>query len=382
MSGNLSLRDFGYPKKRIDLVESTTSRWKLPDRQPQSALVLASPSQQKLFLVRKTVVDSGNQQRILGYFIEEAKEHLDTLEHGLLELRSIVKEPDRVNELFRAAHSVKGGAAMLGYGSIQKTAHRLEDSFKVLQEHPIQVDQKLETLFLRGYDTLKDLIDQLQGPFGLQEDDAKKTVEAAEKNFAQLHSYLDRLVSAGSAPAEKPSTPRQKAKPGAPTAKFVPQVTPVLKQMLQLFKQRETPENRQKLQSLCKRLAQLGIGIDRWQELVQLSHKAIANSQNQFSTLAPVIIKELKHAGDLVQAGKSDTIAPSPHLKNLGSATPATPTPPTEKPDGRAKQITLPLEPKAAAKALIQAFDKPQLTQLTKILAQAVRSSSGAAARK
>jgi type IV pili sensor histidine kinase/response regulator len=32
-------------------------------------------------------VDAGSQQRILGYFIEEAKEHLDTLEKGLLELR-------------------------------------------------------------------------------------------------------------------------------------------------------------------------------------------------------------------------------------------------------------------------------------------------------
>lgn len=320
-------------------------------------------------------MDSGNQQRILGYFIEEAKEHLDTLEHGLLELRSVVREPDRVNELFRAAHSVKGGAAMLGYGSIQKIAHRLEDAFKVLQEHPIKVDQKLETLFLRGYDTLKDLIEQLQGPFGLQEDDAKKTVQAAEENFAQLQSYLARLLSGGNAPADKPSAPREKAKAGAPTAKFASQIMPVLRQMLQLFKQRETPENRQKLQALCKRLAQLGIGIDHWQELVQISHKAIANPQNQFSNLAPVIIRELKHAGDLIQSGKSDAIAPSPHLKNLLSPKPV-------KTDSGAKQITLPVEPKAAAKALIQAFDKQQLSQLTKILAHALRSSSGTAARK
>ena len=78
-------------------------------------------------------MDAGNQQRILGYFIEEAKEHLETLEKGLLDLPSVVKEPERVNEMFRAAHSVKGGAAMLGFGSIQKTAHRLEDSFKILK---------------------------------------------------------------------------------------------------------------------------------------------------------------------------------------------------------------------------------------------------------
>jgi HPt (histidine-containing phosphotransfer) domain-containing protein len=36
---------------------------------------------------------------------------------------------------------------MLGFDSIQKTAHRLEDSFKVLKEHEVNVDRKLETCF-------------------------------------------------------------------------------------------------------------------------------------------------------------------------------------------------------------------------------------------
>ena len=79
-------------------------------------------------------MDTANQQRILGYFIEEAKEHLQTLEQGILQLATSVRDAETVNEMFRAAHSVKGGAAMLGYTSIQKTAHRLEDSFKILKE--------------------------------------------------------------------------------------------------------------------------------------------------------------------------------------------------------------------------------------------------------
>ena len=67
---------------------------------------------------------SEQQQRIMGYFIEEAKDHLNTIEQGLLNLQSTVEDPEMVNEVFRAAHSVKGGAAMLGIDSMHKTAHR------------------------------------------------------------------------------------------------------------------------------------------------------------------------------------------------------------------------------------------------------------------
>ena len=59
-----------------------------------------------------------DQQKILGYFIEEAKEHLETLERGILDLSAVIEDQERVNEMFRAAHSVKGGAAMLGYSGI------------------------------------------------------------------------------------------------------------------------------------------------------------------------------------------------------------------------------------------------------------------------
>ena len=67
-------------------------------------------------------MDTASQQRILGYFIEEAKEHLQTLEQGILNLSTSAQDTEMVNEMFRAAHSVKGGAAMLGYSSIQKNS--------------------------------------------------------------------------------------------------------------------------------------------------------------------------------------------------------------------------------------------------------------------
>jgi chemotaxis protein histidine kinase CheA len=94
------------------------------------------------------------QQQILRFFIEEAKEHLDTIEQGLLHLEATIADNEAMNHLFRAAHSIKGGAAMLGFDSIHKTGHYLEDYFKLIKDHPLKVDRKLEDLFLKGFDAL------------------------------------------------------------------------------------------------------------------------------------------------------------------------------------------------------------------------------------
>lgn len=63
---------------------------------------------------------------------------------------------------------------MLGYTSIQKTAHRLEDAFKVFKDNTITVDETLKSLFLNAYDVLQELLEKLQSPFGLQEEEIEK----------------------------------------------------------------------------------------------------------------------------------------------------------------------------------------------------------------
>ena len=348
-------------------------------------------------------MDAENHQRIREYFIAEAKEHLETIEKGLLNLRSVMQDPEQVNEMFRAAHSVKGGAAMLGFSSIQKTAHRLEDAFKILQEGNIKIDQQLETLFLEGYDTLKDLVEKLQGPFGLREEEAQQTLAAAEPSFTRLQNYLKKLVSGAHESPTVSSPPVAQTKTATTAAAAATSVPPnfasvvmeSLKQMLQLFKQPETPENRQKLQSLVKNLAKAAPTIKPWQAMLSVCFKAIANSQNAFGVLAPLVIKELKLASDQLQANSATAVAASPALQKMAGLSTATaavtqkqtaPTTATanepaasskvqEKPTTTPKQITVPVEPRAAAKALIQGFDRPQLLQLVKLLAQATRSS-------
>ncbi|ACK68008.1 putative CheA signal transduction histidine kinase [Rippkaea orientalis PCC 8801] len=281
-----------------------------------------------------------DQQKILGYFIEEAKEYLETLEKGILELSSVVEDKEGVNEMFRAAHSIKGGAAMLGYGSIQTIAHRLEDAFKILRENKVPVDQKLESYFLKGYDVLQDLIEKLQSPFGLKPDEAEAIVESTAPTFVELQTYLNQLLAGGTTTEtiENIST----------------EARSLLKQMLALFKQQDTPKNRQNLQELCDTLARISPQEKGWQILVKTASKAIANPQHSYRILAPVVIKELKIGSDLMELNRGEDIIPSYGLEQLATA--------------KIPQLLVSLDPKMMAATLRQVFNQQQVSQLLQLL--------------
>ncbi|MGQ4648393.1 response regulator [Lyngbya aestuarii] len=280
------------------------------------------------------------QQRILGYFVEEAKDHLNTIEQGLLNLQSTMEDIEMVNEIFRAAHSVKGGAAMLGIDCIQQVAHRLEDCFKALKESPVKADYQLESLFLQVFDILQSLVEQLQRPFGLTEEIARDIMADAEQVFEELNTHLTQLIKKATtsqvapnkviqAVDEPPSLVRNQVsqKTSIPSGKntkvpsltFKREVLLQLREMIRLFKQQDNQTSRQALQKHCRVLANLGEGRDLsgWSELIEVSRVAITRPQNSYNQLANLVIKEIKQAQELVTAGCSAEIAPSDKMKAL-----------------------------------------------------------------
>ena len=104
-------------------------------------------------------MDAEQQKRILGFFIEEAKEHIATISAGLKDFNATQADPEAITELYRAAHSIKGGAAMLSLGSIQRVSHRLEDNFKLLKESSAPpVTPQIESLLREGFQGLEQLV--------------------------------------------------------------------------------------------------------------------------------------------------------------------------------------------------------------------------------
>ncbi|WP_315790840.1 hybrid sensor histidine kinase/response regulator [Fischerella sp. JS2] len=95
-------------------------------------------------------------------FLEEATDYLNTVEGILLEIETNHRiAPDKINAALRAAHSIKGGAGMMGFRSLSDLAHRLEDSFKVLKtrKNSLEIDTELQSLLLSGVDWLRQIVE-------------------------------------------------------------------------------------------------------------------------------------------------------------------------------------------------------------------------------
>jgi chemotaxis protein histidine kinase CheA len=331
-----------------------------------------------------------NKQQIVHYFIEEAQEHLDVVEQGLLDLGEVIKDADRVNEMFRAAHSVKGGAAMLGFDSIQKTAHQLEDCFKVMRDHSVPVDQQLESMFLKGYDTLKELVGELANSptLTLRPEIVDPIVIGSTANFVALKEYLNDLlsmstVSPDASPAFQPKPVTAAVVNSSPTAVIAPPVNIAakvmenLRAMLGAFKQGEATAPRPQISSYGQNLSALGQDTATWQNILKIAHQAINNSANTYEALAPVVIKDLKLAGDLLAVGRGAEIAPSSALQALAVTSapvvkPAILTPPAM-PTAPA-QISIPLDSRAAAQAILRNFNRQQITELVVLLHRAINT--------
>jgi chemotaxis protein histidine kinase CheA len=321
-----------------------------------------------------------NKQQIIHYFIEEAQEHLDVVEQGLLDLGEVIKDADRVNEMFRAAHSVKGGAAMLGFDSIQKTSHQLEDCFKILRDHAIPVDRQLETMFLKGYDALKELVAELANSptLTLRPEVVDPIVHNSLGNFADLKEYLSDLLSMGTMAPEHFEETAAPVRPIvvevnqgataviAPPVNIAAQVMEQLKAMLADFKQGEAQAPRAKVAAYCQKLATIH-GDVHWQNILKIAAQSIGNSANSYEVLAPTVIKELKLAGDLLAAGRAAEIAPTPTLQQLALASaPIAPPAPA--------QVSIPLDSRAAAQAILRSFNRQQVTELVVLLHRAINA--------
>ncbi|MBE9007941.1 response regulator [Fortiea sp. LEGE XX443] len=97
-------------------------------------------------------------------FLEEATDYLNTLEGVLLEIDTSHRiDLEKINGALRAAHSIKGGAAMMGFRVLSDLAHRLEDAFKVLKtrKSSLEIDQQLQSLLLSAIDWMRQIVELL-----------------------------------------------------------------------------------------------------------------------------------------------------------------------------------------------------------------------------
>lgn len=96
---------------------------------------------------------------MLQVFLEEAREHLDGVEGALLSLESSgTVDMDVINEIFRAVHSVKGGAGFFGLNAIKTLSHAMENVLGKMRKAELSVTPEVIGVLLKSADTLVKLI--------------------------------------------------------------------------------------------------------------------------------------------------------------------------------------------------------------------------------
>ncbi|MCI0508791.1 CheA signal transduction histidine kinase [Chromohalobacter marismortui] len=89
-------------------------------------------------------------------FFEEAEELLGDMERHLLELDLDEPDPEQLNAIFRAAHSIKGGAGTFGFSVLQETTHMLENLLDYARQGELTLRTDIVDLFLETKDMLHD----------------------------------------------------------------------------------------------------------------------------------------------------------------------------------------------------------------------------------
>lgn len=95
-------------------------------------------------------------------FVNEALFMMEQYEESMLALESSADPQDHIGRIFRVAHSIKGGAAAVGFEDLSKFAHKAEDLLSILRTKPENINTEIITLFLAVGDQFKLRLNQLK----------------------------------------------------------------------------------------------------------------------------------------------------------------------------------------------------------------------------
>jgi two-component system chemotaxis sensor kinase CheA len=97
---------------------------------------------------------------ILKEFVAEAREHLATIESDLLAIEDGGAEidEDRVNKVFRAAHSIKGASGFFGLDKIKELAHKAETVLDLIRSRKLAPNAEITNLLLGAFDKLREMV--------------------------------------------------------------------------------------------------------------------------------------------------------------------------------------------------------------------------------
>jgi chemotaxis protein histidine kinase CheA/ActR/RegA family two-component response regulator len=254
------------------------------------------------------MIKTKEKQLLMSDFIQESKDYLSIIQQGLLNLNSTVKDPSLMSELEQAAHFITSGAAMLELNAIKYASVHLENIFQLLRDHrEIVINKQLESLLISLWETLHELVTEVSETTGLDTQKSAQILATVKPIFTELTEYLNKF------------NPGNNSQENDDIHKFLRLGMTKLREILQLFKGKDQPEYRQKIQNICDNLAAEGEKYSCYNlsYLLIKYGQAIANENNSYVTLARILTTEIKQALELVAKGQDQNITPGPEMMKI-----------------------------------------------------------------
>lgn len=152
----------------------------------------------------------------LEIFIDESNEHLQTLSDELMVLEKEPENKDTINEIFRAAHSLKGMAGTMGYKRMQNLTHNMENVFSEIRNDKMKVNSKLVDVLFQCLDALESYVDNIRNTQDEGTDDNEPIIK-------ELNDFLTNEGKENAQPKEE--KPQEEAKPEGGTDETITDVS-------------------------------------------------------------------------------------------------------------------------------------------------------------
>ncbi len=134
----------------------------------------------------------------LEIFIDETSEHIQSLSDNIMALESEPDNKDVVNEIFRAAHSLKGMAGTMGFKRMQHMTHDMENVFQEVRNDTIKVDSDM-------IDLLFQCLDAIEGYLAIIKETSDEGTNDNEAIIQKLNGFLKSAEDASAAEAAAPA---------------------------------------------------------------------------------------------------------------------------------------------------------------------------------
>ncbi|HZK42811.1 MAG TPA: chemotaxis protein CheA [Syntrophomonadaceae bacterium] len=135
-----------------------------------------------------------DMSQYLDVFLEESKEHLGSLNHKLLELEKNTSDLTALNEIFRAAHTLKGMSATMGFEDLADLTHHMEDVLADLKEGLLTANTTVIDILFKCFDRIQLMVDNIEstGTGSLDNKDLIKKLEGIKRGELTATMESDR----------------------------------------------------------------------------------------------------------------------------------------------------------------------------------------------